>query len=97
MAYPFTEMPTLGEFLTYLQGRADCTVERHVSYVQITCTLADGGQPVRIGKESPENSVLLPRTIALFCHRLGIPLEDFIPPLNGDENVSFGKYPKKPK
>ena len=71
MAYPFTEMPTLGEFLSYLQERSDCTIEKTDSYVQTTCSLADGGQPVRIknregitrkcGATTPHSCLILPQ------------------------------------
>ena len=92
MAHPFTVMPTLGKFLSQLQKREDCTVERTSSYVQITCSLADGEQPIRIKKETPESSVLSPHAIILFCNRLRIPIKDFIPPLSEEDDIPFGTY-----
>ena len=49
---------------------------------------------MRIGTETPETSVLSPQALDLFCSRLGIPIEEFIPPLSNEDNVSFGTYPK---
>ena len=98
MPAPFAQMPTLGELLVYLEEEAGCRVERNSLLITITGPLSAATAPVTIGTESPESSRLTPQALDIFCYRLGLDLrEHFAPALNGDENVSFGKYPRKPK